>query len=63
VFSAGHSTIECIVRNLSDTGAKLVVSSVIGIPDTFELLFSDNSRRQCKVVWRTLQEMGVAFDL
>jgi hypothetical protein len=62
VFNAGHSTIECVVRNLSDTGAKLQISSVIGIPDSFELLLSDNSRRQCRVAWRTLQEMGVAFD-
>jgi hypothetical protein len=62
-FNAGQSTIECVIRNLSETGAKLHVSSVIGIPPTFELLLSDNSRRKCRVVWRSLQEMGVTFEL
>ena len=36
VFNAGRSTIDCTVRNLSATGAKLQVNSVVGIPDTFD---------------------------
>ena len=61
VFNAGRSTIDATVRNLSPKGAKLQVASVVGIPDTFDLLLEGNSRQPCRVVWRTLKELGVEF--
>jgi hypothetical protein len=61
VFNAGRSTIDCRVRNLSSTGAKLQVTSVVGIPDTFDLLLDGTARQPCRVVWRTLKELGVQF--
>ena len=61
VFNAGRSTIDATVRNVSSKGAKLQVSSVVGIPDTFDLLLEGNSRQPCRVVWRTLKELGVEF--
>ena len=61
VFNAGRSTIDCTVRNLSASGAKLLVTSVVGIPDTFDLLLDGNIRRPCRVAWRSLKELGVAF--
>jgi hypothetical protein len=61
-FNTGRSTIECVVRNMSDTGAKLQVSSVVGIPDVFELRLSDGARHPCRVVWRSLKELGVVFE-
>jgi hypothetical protein len=61
VFNAGRSTIDCKVRNLSSKGAKLLVSSVVGIPATFDLMVDGHSRQPCRVVWRTLKELGVEF--
>jgi hypothetical protein len=61
VFNAGRSTIDCRVRNLSSSGAKLQVTSVVGIPDTFDLLLEGATRQPCRVVWRTLKELGVQF--
>jgi hypothetical protein len=61
VFNAGRSTIDCKVRNLSAKGAKLQVSSVVGIPDTFDLLLDGHSRQPCRVIWRTLKELGIEF--
>ena len=61
VFNAGRSTIDCTVRNLSSTGAKLLVSSVVGIPDTFDLLLDGHSKQPCRVKWRRLKEIGVEF--
>jgi hypothetical protein len=61
VFNAGRSTIDATVRNLSSKGAKLQVNSVVGIPDTFDLLLEGNARQPCRVVWRTLKELGVEF--
>jgi hypothetical protein len=60
-FNGGRSTIDCAVRNLSGKGAKLQVSSVIGIPDTFELLLPNTLRQPCRVIWRKTKEIGVEF--
>jgi hypothetical protein len=61
VFNAGRSTIDCKVRNLSSKGAKLQVVSVVGIPDTFDLMLEGHSRQPCRVAWRSLKELGVEF--
>jgi len=61
VFNAGRSTIDCMIRNLSSKGAKLQVASVVGIPDTFDLMLEAHGRQPCRVVWRTLKEIGVEF--
>jgi len=61
VFNAGRSTINATVRNLSAKGAKLEVSSVVGVPDTFDLVVDGTARQPCRVVWRTLKELGVEF--
>jgi hypothetical protein len=61
VFNGGRSTIDAMVRNVSSKGAKLQVTSVVGIPDTFDLLLDGHSRQPCRVVWRTLKELGVEF--
>lgn len=61
VFNGGRSTVDCTVRNLSPRGAKLQLASVVGIPDTFDLLLDGSSRQPCRVVWRRLKELGIAF--
>ncbi|ODT47559.1 PilZ domain-containing protein [Devosia sp. 63-57] len=62
VFNNGFSTINCTMRNFSETGAKLVVTSVVGIPDNFELTMDDGRHFSCAIVWRTATELGVAFS-
>lgn len=54
------SAVKCIVRNLSEAGAKIEVHSPV--PGTFDLVFdSDRLRRSCRVVWRKEPMMGVRF--
>jgi hypothetical protein len=61
-FQGDRAAIQCIIRNLSDEGACLVVESPVGIPDTFHLVFDEGEPdRQCKVVWRTKDRLGVTF--
>ena len=57
----GYSTLECTVRNLSDAGALLRVTSVVGVPDTFQLVMADGSKFDCTVARRTATEIGVKF--
>src|SRR4051812_47260473 len=62
VFNDGGSVIDCIVRNLSPGGALLVLPSVFGVPETFELFIdSDGSLRSARTVWKAPGQMGVAF--
>ena len=62
IFNAGRSTIDCTVRNLSKSGARLEVPSVVGIPNSFDLSISGDGVRPCRVVWRSLRELGVEFQ-
>ena len=39
VLRRGHSLIDCIVRNLSVSGAAIHVESPVGIPENFVLRF------------------------
>jgi len=59
-FSGG--TIDCVVRNISETGAALEVASPMGIPAEFNLLISGNAaKRACRVVWVKDKRIGVTF--
>lgn len=54
--------IDCAVRNLSETGACLEVSSPLGIPNAFDLVIEQDSfARPCRVAWKTPKRLGVAF--
>lgn len=61
-FNDGASAIDCILRDLSDTGARLKVESPLGVPDAFALrIAGEDAQRPCRVVWRRATEIGVAF--
>lgn len=51
---------ECIVHNLSETGAQLEIRGPI--PNVFDLAVEgDRGRRSCTVVWRKTDRIGVRF--
>jgi hypothetical protein len=53
-------SIECSVRNLSESGAQLEVRGTI--PNTFDLVIGDDQfRRSCSVVWRNSERVGIRF--
>ncbi|MEY9181137.1 hypothetical protein ABIG06_002990 [Bradyrhizobium sp. USDA 326] len=58
----GGGAIDCTVRNLSDTGAALDVTSPVGIPQYFTLFVqADGTHLSCTVVWRKEKRIGVRF--
>jgi hypothetical protein len=62
IFPPSGASVKCIVRNLSETGAKLEVHSPV-LHNIFDLIFDeDHSRRSCCVVWRKEPWMGVKFQ-
>ncbi|MDC9824539.1 PilZ domain-containing protein [Devosia sp. ZB163] len=62
VFDGGRSRMRCIIRNLSESGAKLEVASVTKIPRTFDLVVDKVRPQPCLVVWRSVKELGVQFQ-
>ena len=59
-FNGG--AIDCVVRNLSTSGAALDVTSPLGIPAQFNLVVAvDHTSRACQVVWRKEKRIGVTF--
>jgi PilZ domain len=67
VFKAGTiefdgTGVDCIVRNISATGAGLEVASPAGIPHEITLsIRSCEIRRHAYIVWRKEKRIGVAF--
>jgi len=54
--------IDCIVKNLSDQGALLVVESSVGVPNQFTLAIpSEAMKRNAMVQWRRATSIGVSF--
>lgn len=62
-FDGGRARVRCIIRNLSETGARLEVVSgaVATIPRTFDLMVAKVRPQGCTVMWRSLKELGVHF--
>jgi hypothetical protein len=57
------SMIHCTVQNITSSGACLKLANTYGLPETFELTFEQGrTRRACRVVWVTADQVGVAFE-
>jgi hypothetical protein len=58
----GGGTIDCIVRNLSETGAALDVVTPLFIPNRFTLAIqTEQLERPCHIIWRKERRIGIAF--
>jgi hypothetical protein len=62
-FEGGFAARECIVEDLSNTGAKITVDEPIVLPASFRLAFARDARtgRNCEVIWRRGQTVGAKF--
>ena len=55
--------IDCIVRNISNTGAALDVASPVGIPRDFTLIVEPNIRSACHIARYKGNSIGVRFNI
>ena len=63
IFAGGAFNVDCTIRNISETGARLQVPTTVGIPDKFTLVDAHAGKRhEVKVVWRKNDQIGVRFD-
>jgi hypothetical protein len=56
-------TINCLICDISISGAALEVTNPRDIPDHFNLVFkADGTHTPCHLIWREEERIGVAFD-
>jgi hypothetical protein len=62
-FHGGATTVDCTVRDFSDTGARLQVGESVVIPSKFTLYVPKHSRRyQAVLRWHRSGFAGVEFE-
>src|ERR1700729_4202850 len=61
-FHKRRSEMACMVRDLSEDGARIVLSQTIPIPDVIELQIPQRDEMvAARVQWRRADEIGLAF--
>lgn len=61
-FNRRSSLMDCLVRNISGDGARLVFTQTAAVPQEFDLSLHRNERTyRARVVWRRADEAGVVF--
>src|SRR5262249_24512673 len=61
-FNRRASTMNCHVRNLSPSGAKVAFTNAVDVPDQFDLTIGCKERSfRARMVWRGTNEAGIAF--
>lgn len=63
IFADGMRVIDCTIRDLSDTGARLLIANTVGVPETFHLFEKSSGMvYPASVAWRQSSAIGVKFD-
>jgi PilZ domain len=62
-LEGGFAARQCVVQDLSTTGAKVTIDDPNSLPAKLRLAFSRDARtgRRCEVVWRRGKSVGVKF--
>ena len=62
MFSQDRASAECIIRNRSDGGARLIVHDSSFIPDEFELMIPQRQMAlRARARWRGCDDIGIEF--
>jgi class 3 adenylate cyclase len=61
-FNNRRSSIDCLVRDCSETGARLKFSDSVTVPEAIELYIPNREEmHRARVEWRAGDEIGVSF--
>lgn len=62
-FNRGYGAFECVVRNESESGARLQIADTSAVPAHFELVLNGEATgRLAHVRWRRADALGVQFE-
>ncbi len=63
VFEAGARSIDCLIRDMSESGAKIRLPGPELLPSQLWLIeMSGGVAHQCHITWRHQQELGLEFE-
>jgi hypothetical protein len=61
-FGNKHGALSCLVRDLSDQGARIIFSENVTVPEAFDLhIVQKNQTLRAKMTWRRGDEIGLDF--
>jgi hypothetical protein len=61
-FNNRRNAVDCLVRDISPYGARLIFSDAVTTPDVLDLYIPQKEQTlRVHVIWRNGQEVGVAF--
>lgn len=61
-FNNRRSVVDCLIRDISPYGARLIFSDAVTTPDALDLYIPQKEQTlRTHVIWRQGQEVGVAF--
>ncbi|MCI3181620.1 PilZ domain-containing protein [Caulobacter sp. CCUG 60055] len=61
VFGPGAFTLDGMIRDVSDSGARIRLPSPMPLPKSFRVILRDGVCQETETVWRRGQELGVRF--
>lgn len=62
IFNNRMSTIDCIIKNISATGARIALNDTLAVPTEFDIYIPQKSRgHHARLVWRDKDAIGVEF--
>jgi hypothetical protein len=62
LFNNRRTAVDCLIRDISATGARLIFSDAVSIPDLVDIYIPQKEQTlRAHVHWRHGQEVGVAF--
>jgi hypothetical protein len=61
IFNGKNSVLSCLVRDVSDTGARIRIGEPFRVPDIFVLEIHGQPPRPARKVWIGQDELGAAF--
>ena len=61
-FNKRRSAIDCLIRDISDQGARIIFSGAVNVPDIVDLYIPQKEQTiRARVQWRRGDEVGLAF--
>lgn len=62
IFNNRMSTIDCIIKSISPTGARVALADSLAVPAEFDIYIPQrNANHHAKLVWRDRDSIGIDF--
>jgi hypothetical protein len=63
LYNNRRNSVDCVIRDISSQGARLVFSDAVTVPDVVDLYIPHKEQTlRAEVHWRNGEEVGVAFS-